>query len=51
LSEYSGSSLAEPNAGDNTEVGLEDEQDWITLNQDGMAQGFLNDIQGLLEGK
>jgi hypothetical protein len=50
LSEFNGSSLIEPPPS-STEPGLDDAQDWETLNQDGVTQGFLDDIQGLLSGK
>ena len=32
-------------------AGDEDEQFWETMGQEGRAQGFINDIQGLLHGK
>ena len=32
-------------------AGDEDEQFWETVGQEGMAQGFIDDIQGLLHGK
>jgi hypothetical protein len=30
---------------------MEDEQPWETLGQEGIAQGFVDDVQGLLNGK
>jgi hypothetical protein len=44
------SSIGPANIAD-SEPTVEDEGLWETLGQEGVAQGFIDDIQGLLDGK
>lgn len=51
LDEFSGTSSTQPT--DATDPGpvASDDGPWEDLGQEGIAQGFVDDIQGILEGK
>jgi len=51
LGEFSGAPLTEPIDTTDPEPGVEDGESWETLGQEGVAQGFIDDIQGMLDGK
>ena len=51
LDEFSGTTSIEPIDTVDSEPQAMNEQPWEILGQEGIAQGFINDIQGLLDGK
>ena len=51
LEEYGGTPHLEHVDPIDPEQPVQDEQQWRALEQEGVAQGFIEDIQGLLDGK
>ena len=51
LEEFSDTLQTEPIMAADSEPPTENEQLWETLGQEGVAQGFIDDIQELLNGK
>ena len=51
LGEFSGTTHTEPMDAGDPEPMVEDAQLWEALGQEGTTQGFIDDIQGLLDGK
>jgi hypothetical protein len=51
LEEFSGTPPTEHTDVTDSNLNVENEQLWETLGQEGVAQGFIDDIQGLLDGK
>jgi hypothetical protein len=51
LEEFGGSPSTESINATDPKPTVKDEQTWEVLGQGGVAQGFIDDIQGLLDGK
>ena len=51
LEEFSDTPHAAPDATADSEPGTENEQPWETLVEGGVAQGFIDDIRELLDGR
>jgi len=51
LEEFCGAAPSEPTAAGDPEPIAEDAGLWETLEQEGTTQGFIDDIQGLLDGR
>ena len=51
LEEFGSAAATEPVDTADPQPTREDEQSWVTLEEEGIAQGFIDDIQGLINGK